>query len=1154
MSLFPYQEDKTREYIEDWLVIGPYRNTNELAEMSEDYLHGETGVVPKARDPRLAYKPWTPVTAPGGRFSFLSMGWPFTDYAVAYAHVYVHSLEAQDCKLIVGSDDGVTVFLNGKNVWVCDVNRAWNPEQDHIDVRLQQGWNRLMLKIRNGAADWVFSARFADSEGRPLKALDYRLDNPDPNGRFGIPMRYADLNAELINPQVVNGKIQAAIELFNLGDYDALDVCLLDGQCIMERWEAVTGGGQARTDIKLPTDSLAGVLSGLGLEIRWKTASELRRAPVMAARPIEWIKELGSAGVGALNTSAITEFAERAGRCVTMPDYGARLNGIAAEILASVNQPGPAAAAAKRGLELLKDISDNLSRATVHLVPQSHIDMAWLWDWRETVDVVFPLTFGNALDMIRRHPDFRFTQNQVLGLAVCERVYPDLFKEISQRIKEGRWETIGGQWLEPDSNMPNGESLARHLLWGQRYMQEKFGFTHKTAWCFDVFGHCWTLPQIFARAGIENYLFGRCGKGYPLFWWEGPDGSRILASQMRYGLPGDQIAEEAIRTIHDYNLHHMMFVFGGGDHGGGPDDNDMNTVRALQNRDPSPKVKISSGQAFFDAVRPEAGDLPVVAEELNFQFPGCWTSQADMKLMNRKLESLLYSAEVFSSVAALPDRGWRPLGYAKEELDACWRTLLLNQFHDILPGSGIHQVHVEARERYVEAIDLCGKVLGRSLQRIACAIDAAGNDTAIAVFNSMAWMRTDIVEAEVIIPASWRQVCVVDEDGRSHCAQIIGAEPVGRKVKTRIVFVARDVPAVGYKTFWVRKGKVEPEMKVTATRLAPENLSVSLDSKTGAIKSIRLRDREMLSGVSNVLWAHEDKPVSMAAWELGLTGREAPVELEKIEVIETGPVRGRVRVNTRFNRSRFTQDIFVYEGLERVDCRFFADWQETSVLLAAHFNFEDSADAAVYEIPYGHIQRRGTKEEAPALTWVDVPGDDFGFALLNDGRHGFSYKDGSLRMTVLRSPNDPDPQADKGEHHVGWSLLPHEGDFKKAQVLRRGHEFNNPMTALAVAPKEGGIHGSQSFLQLSGDNLALGCFKRAEGTEELIVRVVETMGQKTDSEIIFSAPILDAYETDIPELKRWAVDHTDHAVKFNIAPYQIRTFVVRMPRASEYYC
>lgn len=1152
MSEFPYKHQKTRQYIENWLIIGPFRTDRGLSDIETDYLFGETVELPSKGKPRLAERPWTAVKAPGGKYSFLNAGWPYTDYAVAYAHVYVHSPVDLDCRLVVGADDGVMVFLNGEHILTNDVNRAFNPEQDIVDAHLQPGWNRLMLKIRNGTADWAFSARFADSRLQTIETLDFRLDNPDPANRFGIPSRYADIHSSLECLSVENEKIRSRAVISNLGDHSAKDLSLrLDGNELMH-WEELQGGEVGSAELTAPLDQVRQLIGGEIATLRWQTASEHRKVGISLGQPLGWLGQLAPTFADAELRQRALEFARKASACITMPGYGQQMNDRALEILECVDSgAGALQQALERGEALLQEVNERLQGVTVHLVAQSHIDMAWTWDWRETVDVVFPITFGKALRMMEAFPEYKFTQNQMLGMAKCEEVYPDMFAQIQQRIREGRWTPIGGQWLEPDTNMPTGESLARHCLWGQRFAKSRFGKTHRTAWATDNFGHCWTLPQIFAKSGIQNYLFGRCGKGYPVFWWQGLDGSRVLAAHMRFPLPMGRLAEEALQTVSDYKVSHLMYLFGGGDHGGGPNEQDMAAIEKLRQTEPSPKIILSGGQEFFDGIRPEADGLPVVNEELNFQFEGCWTSQAEMKLRNRRLESLLFSAEALSAAARLPGLGWRPLGYEKAELDRAWEALLLNQFHDILPGSGIHDTHTEALQRYIDAEETAGRALSRAAQRIGSAAGTRGEGIPVVVVNSLAWDRSGPVEVEVELPKGWKNLVAADSEGRLAPAQIIG-QGSGEKVK--VLFTAAGLPALGFKSFWLRKEKPAGDLKAQAAGLLTNGrLEAAFDPATGTLKSLTLDGREYLSGASCHLVALEDKPPSMSAWELGLTGRESPAETGKVEILEQGPARVTLRVRSAFGGSRFCQDISLYHGLDYLECRFEADWQERDTLLASKFSLSSRPDSAVYEIPYGYAERRGTGEERPALNWVAVEEQGQGVALLNNGRHGHAYQNGDLRLSVLRGTTDPDPVADIGHHTVRWALYPYTGTWKDACVARRGREFNTPIYAFEGQPdREGPFR--MNLASIDADNVDMSCLKRREDSEELVVRLVEVTGRPTNVTFTLASPVLEASALDIPELenveKSCTVD--GNRLMLSLAPFEIATFALRVGQPTKF--
>ena len=456
----------------------------------------------------------------------------------------------------------------------------------------------------------------------------------------------------------------------------------------------------------------------------------------------------------------------------------------------------------------LKPLGDWARQFTIRAVGESHIDMAWLWPWTETVEIVRN-TFSSALQLMRQYPGFTYTQSSAQAFVWLEEKYPDIFKEIQQRVKEGRWEMVGGMWVEPDLNLPSGESLVRQVLIGKRYFQEKFGVDVKIGWNVDSFGYSWQLPQIYKRSGIDYFVTRKLGANdttkfpYKLFWWESPDGSRVLTYfPHSAGSHWDHIHLDPGRissgVADDYTharLSESILFYGVGDHGGGPTRTLLDSALRWQNG-PNifPKLTFSTAQSFFDdAIKDqEQLQIPIWKNELYFQMHrGVYTSQAETKKRMRKSEELLLNAEKFSSLAMLDGQ---PYPQARFEED--WKKVLFQQFHDILPGSGIAINYVDAARDFHE-VSLSGhKILSQSLGTLVARIDTHGAGVPVVLFNPLSWTRTGIAEVEAQFAAKVGDVVVRDASGQLLPSAIVARNEITHELKIRLL--ARSVPAMGY--------------------------------------------------------------------------------------------------------------------------------------------------------------------------------------------------------------------------------------------------------------------------------------------------------------------------------------------------------------------
>jgi alpha-mannosidase len=791
---------------------------------------------------------------------------------------------------------------------------------------------------------------------------------------------------------------------------------------------------------------------------------------------------------------------------------------------------------------------------TAHLIGHAHIDLAWLWRWEETVHDIATHTFWGTLAQMDRLPGLTFAQSQAAVYEAIEKTYPELFQRIKDKVKSGTWIPVGGMWAEPDLNMPDGESLARQLLYGKKYFLEKFGVDVQVGWNPDSFGHNFQLPQILTKAGIKYYVFERCApKDAPVFWWEGADGSRVLA----YVPPGwylvdlkngvkDLLVEAAGTTA----LTDFMLLYGAGDHGGGPRATDIEAIQKFRRDKNHPKIEFVRPEDYFRRLASSQASFPVVNKELNFTFPACYTTQVETKKHNRRLENLLLSAEKFSALAVFP--GYRDY-YPERDLDEAWKIVLRNQFHDILDGSSIGPVYKEAAEYYQDAYQRGKRALGFSLEAIANAIDTQGEGLPLVVFNSLGWMRTEPVETEIALAEPDKAITIIDDQDREVPYQVL-KERRDRDVRIRkICFVAESIPSLGYKTYRLLKAGAQPEfntdLSVGAYALENRFLRVSLDPRTGWLKSLFDRDgnRESLASPGNVLQAIVDEPKSMSAWELDLKQIVARIGENgaSVEAVENGPVRGIVRVKNTFRSSQFVQDIILYSNLPRLDCLTRVNWQERNVMIKAAFPAAARSDRANFEIPYGFIARPTDGTEASALKWIDLTDESgrFGLGLLNDSRYGFDVKNNVMRISLIHGATAPDPEADKGKHETLYSLYPHEGSWQEGRTFRRGLELNSPLIAHIAMNHPGPLKPVGSFMRVEPENIVLSSLKKESGyfSRDLILRVVEIFGRETDALIEVPDGVRTAVETDLMERPLSKMEIDGNIMRLKMKPYEIKT-------------
>jgi alpha-mannosidase len=811
--------------------------------------------------------------------------------------------------------------------------------------------------------------------------------------------------------------------------------------------------------------------------------------------------------------------------------------------------------------EKLKALDPRLKRLTIVATGNSHIDMAWLWPWTETVEVVRN-TFRSALDLMREYPDFTFTASSAQAYVWMEEKYPDLFREIQQRVKEGRWEIVGGMWVEPDLNLPSGESLVRQVMLGKRYFQQKFGVDVKIGWNPDSFGYNWQLPQIYKKCGMDYFVTQKIYWNdttkiqHKLFWWEAPDGSRILTyfpHDYANGIDPPRMAEDLAAYAPALGGE-MMHLYGVGDHGGGPTRTMLDTALRLQAPGTVyPKLRFGTAARFFDDLQKRLGslDVPTVRDELYLEYHrGVQTTQAETKKRIRRSEDLLLNAEKFSALASLD-------AYPQASLERAWQRLLFDEFHDIMPGSGIAQNYVDAK-RNLEDVGLAGReALNGALESIAARVDTSGAGVPVLVFNPLAWPRTEVIEIAAP-PGAADATAVVDSTGKPVESQALAA---GR------LLVKASVPALGYSTFYVRGAQPAAlsDLHATADSLENQFLRVQIDPKSGCMTSLfdkRSGTEALAAGAcGNLLQTFVDKPEKWDAWNIDADFEKQHWDLnqaDEVTLAESGPLRAVIRVKNHFQNSTFVRDITMYAGVPRVDVKMQAEWHEKHILLKVGFALSASNDNATFEIPYGSIERPTTRRtpaeqakfEVPALHWADLSDATHGFSLLNDCKYGYDAKGNVLRLSLLRSPEWPDPHADEGHHEFTYSLYPHGAGWREAGTVRRGYELNYPLLPLAAANHPGTLPAEHEYLEAAEDNVVVTAVKKAEDGSSLVIRYYESGGKKGDVHLRLPAQASAVEETDLMERPLHALPVGGTGVTVPTGPYEIKTLKVTFEKGN----
>jgi alpha-mannosidase len=839
-------------------------------------------------------------------------------------------------------------------------------------------------------------------------------------------------------------------------------------------------------------------------------------------------------------------------------------------------------------LEALKPF---LQQFNIRIVGNSHIDMAWLWPWTETVEVVRN-TFQSVLDLMREYPDFKFTMSSARTYEWMQEKYPDLFQQIEKRVKEGRWEIIGGMWVEPDLNMPDGESLVRQILVGKRYFEKNFGVDVKIGWNPDSFGYNYQLPQIYKKSGMDYFVTQKLLWAhefttfpYKLFWWQAPDGSKLLTyfpHDYAGGIDAEPLATDLSiwmpsiygKTIPD--RPEMMHLYGVGDHGGGPTRIMLDHAEQLRGPDAVyPKLQFSFARDFFRDMEKKLPNVrvPTWDGELYFAYHrGVFTTQAETKRRIRRAEENVLNAEKFASLASLFGRP-----YPQDGMGLTWKNLLFDHFHDIMPGSGIAVNYLDAK-RNLENVDRAAKdVTMGSLREIAAHVNTQGEGVPVLIFNSLSWPRAEVVDVEAQLPAPAQQIEVVDSAGKPVESQLLYLDSETHRAHFLLL---SKTPALGYQTYFVRAANKAPAVHsmliASSDTLENEFVRVKIDPQTGCMTSLfdkrsgteALAPAETDTGgpktstCGNLLQTFVDKPQRWDAWNIDADFEKQHWDLDKadeVKLMESGPLRAVIQVRNHFQSSTLVRDIVVYAGVPRVDVKMMVEWHEKHILLKVAFPLSAHSDKAAFEIPFGSVERPTTRNtpaeqaqfEVPAQRWADISDAKHGFSLLNDCKYGYDAKGNVLRLSLLRSPEWPDPHADEGHHEFTYSLYPHGGGWKAALTIRRGYELNYKLLFLSFGNHQGSLAPEHSFLQVQPDNVIVTALKRAEDDNSLVLRFYEWAGKEGAVTIQLPPGAESAVETDLMEKPLGSLPVHNGAVSLIAKPYEIKTIKVQFSNVRQ---
>ncbi len=825
------------------------------------------------------------------------------------------------------------------------------------------------------------------------------------------------------------------------------------------------------------------------------------------------------------------------------------------------------------------------TKDTIQVVGHAHMDMNWLWTYSETMQMCND-NLRQVVAFMDEFPDFTMLQSQASVYNFVEMVDPPLFEQVKKYVKAGRLELAGGMWTEGDMNMSSGEAISRSFLLGQRFFQSRFGKMANIGWLPDNFGHISQMPQILKLAGCDYFYFHRVKPYLGTFWWIAPDSSKVLcyANDTYNGDITPDLKDEINKFSPD--KHRILQITGVGDHGGGPTRANIDMVHKLDKTPGYPAVKFTSAGNFFKKASKEMDGRPTHRGEMQFIFEGCYTNVADIKAGNRNSENALYASEFFNTLRWL--NGDK---YPSEEFHDLWTTVTFNEFHDILPGSAINEANKEAIARYSEVLRKTTELRNNAFRKMADEVKfQAGLGQPVVAYNLQPYSRKAVVEANVYSHeepvtakfASWGNyygsknikpvdkgqgnvptVLIRDASGKTYPAQVVWGKSTPPGFTSKIQFIVENMPAGGYKTFYVdvtKPGEYNEAIPFTNSTFETDFFTIKFDMKTGGIVSLfdkRTKKEFVRKGgqLNTLRISLEDKKGGMKSWVINkFVGQEDVTNVASVKVVENGPVRACVETVKTWGKSRFIERTYLYRSYPRIDYDMEVHWLETgsdstdSPMLRAVFpismenaRFYSQVPFDVVERPvdgkingkeapsylkhadaYGIIAEVGEGQEVPAQKWVDITDGNVGIALLNKTKYGHSYSHGDLRITLMRTAGEPDIYPNLGKFNISYSLFPHVGDWKKG-VWAEGEDFNVPVYAaeppsLALAKAHATRPEEASFFSVDTPGVILSGIKQAEDGKELIVRLAEIEGKPTTVKLNVPVEVASARRLNLVEL------------------------------------
>ncbi|MDN0044706.1 alpha-mannosidase [Mediterraneibacter glycyrrhizinilyticus] len=809
------------------------------------------------------------------------------------------------------------------------------------------------------------------------------------------------------------------------------------------------------------------------------------------------------------------------------------------------------------------DSMEKHSPVEIWCTGHSHIDLAWLWRIRHTKEKA-SRTFSTVLRMMEMYPEYIFLQSQPQLYEWVKENFPDIYAGIKERAAEGRWETDGAMWVEADCNLTSGESLTRQILLGSRFLKEEFGHEPEFLWLPDVFGYSWAIPQILKKAGIKTFMTTKISWSqynrmpHDTFWWKGIDGSEVLThfitvpdpwnddSVWQYTYSGQVLPNTVKGTWTAYKDKEinkdLLMAYGFGDGGGGVNRDMLENMRRISRIPGLPSVRTAKAGDYFrklhETVENTDGYVHTWDGELYLEYHrGTYTSQAYNKKMNRRMEMLYRRAEWLTVMDALMKAS---LDAAQQEkLTKGWKHLLTNQFHDIIPGSSIHEVYEDSRKDYEYIEQTAREVEQDFYDHVLSDV----KDT-YTVFNDSSWTMTELVS----VPEE-RDGIFIDDEGN-----VLKTQKSDRMTYVEV----RDIPATGYRTIRFEEEMQEEQgipFSIEGRTVETPYYVISLN-QAGQI--IRLYDRTYEREVlpegerANVLQVFEDKPLDFDAWDIDIFYRDKMREITDLtvfEVTECGPLRMTVRMEWKYMNSTVSQEMILYSDNRRIDFHTKADWHERQQLLKASFPVDIRSTYGTYDVQYGNVRRPNNwntsweqaRFESVAHRWADLSERNYGVSILNDCKYGHDIRGNVMRITLIKSAVRPDYLQDQGTHEFTYALLPHGGDFVEGRVVQEAFTLNEPVHAVIGEAKL----PYRSFLTLDNDQVELDAVKKSEDGRYIVVRFHEFAGSRQKVTVRPGFDIVSWTESDLRE-RPVGEKHADKKITLELGAYEIKTVLIEV--------